>query len=48
MQFVDKHKILSDNQYGFREKHSTYMALINMIDQISSEMDNKKILSVFS
>ena len=42
MQFVDKHKILSDNQYGFREKHSTYMALINMIDQISSEMDNKK------
>jgi hypothetical protein len=42
MLFVDKHKILSDNQYGFREKHSTYMALINMIDKVSSEMDNEK------
>lgn len=40
--FIEKHKILTDNQYGFREKHSTYMALINMVDQISDEMDKKK------
>ena len=40
--FLDQHKVLNDNQYGFRENHSTDMALINMIDQISSEMDNKQ------
>jgi len=39
--FVDKHQILSKNQYGFREKHSTYMALLNMVDQISDQMDQK-------
>lgn len=42
--FLDKHKIINDNQYGFRENHSTYMALINMVDQISNQMDKKKIL----
>jgi len=40
--FLDRHKVLNDNQYGFRENHSTDMALINMIDQISNEMDNKQ------
>jgi hypothetical protein len=42
MAFVNKHNILCENQYGFREQHSTYMALLNVIDQISEEMDNKK------
>ena len=37
--FVDKFKILCDNQYGFRKQHSTYMALINIIDQISRGID---------
>ena len=30
--FVDKLKILCNNQYSFRKQHSTYMALINIID----------------
>ena len=41
MLFLDKHHLISDNQYGFRERHTTYMALLNIIDQISHEMDNK-------
>jgi hypothetical protein len=37
--FISKYNILYENQYGFREKHSTHLAMINMIDQISEEMD---------
>ena len=29
------------NQYGFREKHSTFMALLKLIDDISNEVNNK-------
>ena len=36
-------KLISDYQYGFRERCSTYMALLNIIDQISHEMDNKNV-----
>ena len=28
--------------YGFRENHSTYMALLKILDQISQEIDNHK------
>ena len=40
--------MISDNQYGFRERHSTYMALLNIIDQISQEVDNiNYFISIF-
>ena len=46
--FLDKHDILSDHQYGFREKHSTYMALINLINRVSEEIENKYLtLGIF-
>jgi len=31
---INKHHILCQNQFGFREKHSVYMALLNIIDHI--------------
>ena len=40
--FVDKLKILCDNQYGFAKQHSTYISLINIIDQISQGIDDGK------
>ena len=40
--FIDKCNLICDNQYGFRAKHTTYMALLNIMDQISVEMDNRK------
>ena len=40
--FINKHNILFDNQYGFRSQHSTSLALIRLIDQISSSIDSKK------
>ena len=42
--FVDKCNLLTEYQYGFREKHSTYMALLNIIDQISESLDVNKYL----
>ena len=42
---VNKHNLLSENQFGFRENYSTHMALINVIDQISKSMDEKQFCS---
>jgi len=39
--FIAKHNIFCENQFGFREKHSTYMALLNIIDQITEQLDSK-------
>ena len=38
---VDANKIIVDNQYGFRKEHSTYVALLKMINDITNELDNK-------
>ena len=38
--FIEKCNLLSEHQYGFREKHSTYMALFDIIDEISESVDN--------
>ena len=42
MDFFTKSSILYDKQFGFRQKHSTAMALLETVDQISEAMDNKK------
>ena len=41
LSYLDKINILTDKQYGFRENYSTYMAIINLVDQISNELDKK-------
>ena len=40
---LTKH-IISEKQYGFRKKYATYMALIDLVDQISCNFDEKNIL----
>ena len=40
MLFIEKHKILYLNQYGFRKKHSTILALITLTDKIKQVIDN--------
>lgn len=40
--FLNMHSILASNQFGFREKHSTFMALLNLVDRISGKIDNKE------
>ena len=36
--------IFFKNLYGFREKHTTYMALLDLVDQITNELDRKHYL----
>lgn len=40
--FLNKGDTLVKNQYGFREKHSTSMALLKLVDQITEELNNKQ------
>ena len=38
------HNILCDEQYGFRPKRSTSSAIFNFLNNIISEMNNRKIV----
>ena len=38
--YIDKQNILYENQFGFRKKHSTNMALIVLIDKILKNLDS--------
>ena len=40
--FIEKDKCIYDLQFGFREKHSTNHALINITETIRSALDNNK------
>ena len=42
LNYIDKNKILCDSQYGFRKKHSTSLALIDIYDKISSAIDRRE------
>ena len=39
--------LLSEHQYRFREKYSTYMALLDIIDEISESVDKHFSICVF-
>ena len=41
IEFIDKHIILSNALYSFRKCHSTHHAVLDIIDQIHSSIDNK-------
>ena len=40
--FIEKQNILSESHYGFRSNRSTSMALLELIEEITSAVDNKK------
>ena len=42
LNFIDKHKILSSQQFGFRKNMGTETALANYIDYILSGLKDKK------
>ena len=42
MQFIDKYKLLTDSQYGFRSNLSTALALTELTEEITNATDNKK------
>ena len=42
IRFFDKYEILCNNQYGFRKKQSTSLALLYLHDKITSAIDERK------
>ena len=47
LEFLNKNYVLAQNQYGFREKHSIFIALMRMGDDISNEINNRFFISAF-
>ena len=46
--FLDKHQILLKNQFGFRRRHSTTTAILDLIDKINRALNDKEYaLTVF-
>ena len=46
--FINKNNILYEHQYGFRSNYSTSLAVIQLVEQISSSVDNKELsLGIF-
>ena len=41
--FIEKENIFNESQYGFRSNRSTSMALLELIEEITSAVGNKKI-----
>lgn len=41
---MKKYNLLSDSQYGFRQNRSTSLALIDLIEEISNCIENKKFV----
>ena len=41
--FICKHNVLYEFQYGFRANHSTNLAIMQLIDQITSSVDKREV-----
>ena len=40
--YINTHEILNDNQFGFRRKHSTYMAIAQLVDKINTAVEKNE------
>ena len=38
--YFDKYNILYQNQFGFRQGHSSHYALINLVNKINQSLDS--------
>ena len=46
--FLNKHNVIYDYQFGFRQKYSTYMALLTLIDKVSDALEKgEKVIGIF-
>ena len=41
--YFNENKLIFDNQYGFRPKHSTEYAALEIVDRIITDMDKKEV-----
>ena len=46
--YINHHKILNDKQFGFRPKHSTYMAIAQLVDKVTNAVEkNETTIGIF-
>ena len=46
--YINHHEILNDKQFGFRPKHSTYMAIAQLVDRITNAVEkNETTIGIF-
>ena len=45
--YFNTNSLLAEQQYGFRENHSTEYAAIKLVDHVSKEMESGKIPCAF-
>ena len=46
--YCDRNNILTDEQHGFRNKHSTTMILLELMDDITSFVDNSNSVDIIT
>ena len=44
MKYLENYKILINNQFGFRKYHSSYMALMLLIDDLIASLEKGDIV----
>ena len=44
IEFIEKHDLHSNSQYGFRKHHATHQAILDIMNQIHSNLDNKLLV----
>ena len=48
MDYINKNNLLNEKQFGFRPNHSTYMAVIELVDKTANAVErNEPILDIF-
>ena len=48
MDYIYKNSIVNEKQFGFRTNHSTYMAIIELVDKVVSAVErNESTLGIF-
>ena len=48
MDHIDKHSILNEKQFGVKTNHSTYMAIIELVDKVVSAVErNESTFGIF-
>ena len=48
IEFIDDKNLLKEKQFGFRANHSTYMAIMSLVDKLNNVVEeNKTTLGVY-
>ena len=42
MDFIEKHQLFDQYQFGFRKNHSTFMALVILLEKITAALDDSE------